>query len=137
MVLESALLDVRVLPWRPRARVMKPETLRDAAEPLTAGDDLEGLVVGLALWLVIVIAAPLVVLVLAAGLLSVELPIVLALGLGLLVVRFTGLLPWTVVILDQVGGSERRETYRSLWGAARRIRDINPDRRINVRWAWV
>ncbi len=135
-MLESALLDVRVLPWRPRARVMKPGTLREV-DPLTIGDDLEGLVFGLALWLVIIIAAPLIVLVLAAGLLSVELPVVLTIGLGLLVVRFTGLLPWTVVIIDQIRGDERRESYRNLWRAARRIRDINHDRRINVRWAWV
>jgi hypothetical protein len=46
------------------------------ADPLTAVDDLQGLVLGLALWLAILIAAPVVVLVLAAGLLSVELPIV-------------------------------------------------------------
>lgn len=136
-MLETALLDVRVLPWRPRARVMKPETLRDNADPFMAVDDLQGVVLGLALWLVIIIAAPLIVLVLAAGLLSIELPIVLALGLILLVVRFTGLLPWMVVIVDQVTGDERRETYRNLWRAARRIRTVNSDRRVKVRWAWV
>lgn len=136
-LLETALLDVRVLPWRPRARVMKPETLRDNADPFMAIDDLEGVVLGLALWLVIIIAAPLIVLVLAAGLLSVELPIVIALGLILLVVRFAGLLPWTVVIVDQVTGDEQRESYRNLLLAARRIRAVNSDRRVKVRWAWV
>ena len=136
-LLETALLDVRVLPWRPRARVTKPETLRDNADPFMAIDDLEGVVLGLALWLVIIIAAPLIVLVLAAGLLSVELPIVIALGLILLVVRFAGLLPWTVVIVDQVTGDEQRESYRNLLLAARRIRAVNSDRRVKVRWAWV
>ena len=101
-----------------------------------AVDDLQGVILGLALWLVIIIAAPLIVLVLAAGLLSIELPIVVALGLFLLVIRFSGLLPWMVVIVDQVTGEERRETYRNLWRAARRIRSVNSDRRVKVRWAW-
>ena len=136
-MLETALLDVRVLPWRPRARVMKPATLRDNADPFVAVDDLQGVVLGLALWLVIIIAAPLIVLVLAAGLLSIELPIVLVLGLILLLVRFAGLVPWTVVIVDQVTGDERRESYRNLGQAARRIRAVNSGRRVKVRWAWV
>ncbi len=136
-MLETALLDVRALPWRPRARVMKPDTLRENTDPFMVVDDLQGVVLGLALWLVIIIAAPLIVLVLAAGLLSVELPVVLALGLILLVVRFAGLLPWTVVIVDQVSGDERRESYRNLWRAARRVRAVNSDRRVKVRWAWV
>ncbi len=136
-MLETALLDVRVLPWRPRARVMKPATLRDHADPFVAVDDLQGVVLGLAVWLVIIIAAPLIVLVLAAGLLSIELPIVLVLGLILLLVRFAGLVPWTVVIVDQVTGEERRESYRNLGQAARRIRAVNSGRRVKVRWAWV
>ena len=114
----------------------KPETLRDNADPFVAADDLAGVVLGLALWLLNIIAAPLIVLVLAAGLLSVELPIVLALGLILLVVRFTGVLPWTVVIVHQVTGDERRERYCALWRAVLRIREINHDRRVKVRWAW-
>ncbi|MGH3331154.1 MAG: hypothetical protein ACRDPJ_07575 [Nocardioidaceae bacterium] len=79
---------------------MKPDTLRENADPFMAVDDLQDVVLALALWLVIIIAAPFIVLVLAAGLLSIELPIVVALGLILLVVRFTGLLPWVVVIVD-------------------------------------
>jgi hypothetical protein len=63
-LLETALLDVRVLPWRPRARVMDPDTLRENLDPFSVADDLPGLVIGLAVWLVIVIAAPLVVVVL-------------------------------------------------------------------------
>lgn len=133
---ETALLDVRVLPWRPRARVMKPEALRGTADQIVVGDDVAGVVIGLAVWLGIIVAAPLIVLVLAVGLLSVELPIVLALGLMLLVVRFTGLLPWEVLIVDQVTGEEQRERYRSVWRAARRIREVNCDRRVKVRWAW-
>lgn len=134
---EKALLEVRVLPWRPRARVMKPKTLREAADPSVIGlDDLSGVVVGLALWLVVIIAAPVVVLLLAAGLFSVELPVVVVLAVPLPLARFAGLLPWTVVILDAVTGGERRETYRNLVHALRRIREVNADRRVAVRWAW-
>ncbi len=68
--------------------------------------------------------------------LSVELPVVLALGVVLMVVRFTGLMPWTVVIVDMVTGAERRETYRNLWRATRRIRTVNGDRRVTIRWSW-
>jgi len=136
-MLETALLDVRVLPWRPRARVMKADTLRENADPFIAADDLSGVLLGLALWLVIIIAAPVIVLLLAAGLFSVELPIVVGLALLLGVARFTGLIPWTVVILDRVTGDERRESYRSPWRAVARIRGVNADRRVKVRWAWV
>jgi hypothetical protein len=115
---------------------MKADTLRDTADPFMAVDDVQGVILGLALWLVIITAAPLIVLVLAAGLFSIELPIVVALGLLLLVFRFAGFLPWMVVKVDQVTGEERRETYRTLWRAARRIRSVNSDRRVKVRWAW-
>lgn len=135
-MLESALIDVRVLPWRPRARVMQPDTLRENVDPFSTFDDLEGVVIGLAMWLVVIVAAPLIVLVLAAGLLSVELPVVVVLGVLLLLIRFTGLLPWQVLIIDQVTGEGRRESYRNLWRAARRVRTLNSDRRVKVRWAW-
>ena len=68
---------------------------------------------------------------------SVELPIVLALAALLLVVRFTGITPWTVLIVNQVNGEETRETFRFMPSALRRIREINHDRRIQVRWHWV
>jgi hypothetical protein len=136
-LMETALLDIRALPWRPRRRVMKPDTLRNSIDGLAFdGDDLGGVVLGLALWLVIIIAAPLLVLVLAAGLFSVELPLVVGLAVLLGVARFTGLIPWTVVILDSTSGDERRESYRSIWHAAARIRGINADRHVKVRWAW-
>lgn len=134
---ETALLAVRAFPWRPRARVIEPATLRQNADPswwdLNA---VEGIVIGLALSLTILVAAPLVVLVLAAAVFSVELPLVLALAVLLVIARFTGLIPWTVVVLDNVTGEERTERYRGLWTATRRIRSLNHDRRISVRWAW-
>ncbi|NYD42141.1 hypothetical protein [Nocardioides panaciterrulae] len=135
-MLDSALIDVRVLPWRPRARVMRADTLRDNADPFTAFDDLQGVVVGLVLWLVILIAAPLLVLVLAVGLLSIEVPVVIGLGLLLLLIRFAGLVPWQVLVIDGLTGEERHERHRSLLRAARRVRAVNGDRRVRVRWAW-
>jgi ABC-type transport system involved in multi-copper enzyme maturation permease subunit len=115
---------------------MKADSLRDKIDPLSGMDDINGVLIGLALWLLIIIAAPLIVLVLAGALLSIEIPIVVALGSLLALIRFTGLIPWTVVIVDQVTGEERREPYRNLWRAADRVRAINTDRRIKVRWAW-
>lgn len=136
-MVENALLDVRVLPWRPRAHVMKPDTLREGADLFGwSVDDLTGVIVSLAWALIILIGAPVIVLLLAALLLSIELPIVLGLAVIILVVRFAGLLPWTVVIVNAVTGEERCETYRALWRAVGRIRDINHDRRVRVRWAW-
>jgi hypothetical protein len=41
-----------------------------------------------------------------------------------------------VVILDASTGGERRESYRSIWRAAARVRGINADRNVEVRWAW-
>lgn len=115
---------------------MKADAIRENVDPFVAVDDLHGLVVGLAVWVAIIIAAPLIVLVLAVGLLSVELPLVAAVAVILVVVRFAGLIPWQVLIVDRVTGEERRERYRSLWGALRRISAVNSDRRIKVRWAW-
>lgn len=136
-MLEKALLDVRVFPWRPRARVMKPATLsQNADSSLWDFDGVAGIVIGLAVWLTILVAAPLVALVLAAGLFSVELPVVVALAVLLVVARFIGLIPWTVIVLDKASGDERSERYRNLWTATRRIRSLNDDRRVNVRWAW-
>jgi len=116
---------------------MKPDTLRDNSDPFAlAFDDLGGIVIGIALWIAILILAPLIVLVLAFLLLSVELPIVIALAVILVVVRFTGLMPWTVVVVDTVSGEQTTERHRMLWRAIGRIREVNADRKVKVRWAW-
>ena len=134
-MLQQALLDVRLLPWRPRARVMDPAAVPDA-DPTLGADDLSGVVLGLALWLVIILAAPLIVLVLAGLLFTIEVPVAAAVGLLLVVARFAGVIPWTVVVLDSVSGTETTERYRNLLHAVRRIRSVNHDRRVQVRWAW-
>ena len=57
-------------------------------------------------------------------------------GLVLGLARLLGVVPWTVLLLDVVSGIERRETYRNGLRARRRIREVNADQRVPVRWAW-
>ena len=136
--MQQAFVDIRVLPWRPRRRTMRAADLREAAlsgDPLLGADDPGGIVLGLGIWLVVVVAAPLVVLVLAVLLLSVELPVVVALALLLAVLRFAGVVPWTVGIVDTLG-TERRESYRNVVRAVRRVREVNGRPEVRVRWAW-
>ena len=139
---QSAVLDVRLLPWRPRLRVMKADTLRSETPDLLdlGGDDLEGVVFSLVfsvvLILVILVAAPVLVVLLAILLFSLELPVLLLLGVVLPAARFLGVIPWTVLVLEPSLGAEDRETYRLLWNAVRRVREVNHDRRVRVRWAW-
>jgi hypothetical protein len=115
---------------------MDPDTLRDGIDPFVGADDLGGVLVGLVLWVLVVVTAPLLVLVIAALLLSVELPVAVAIGLLYLVARFAGVVPWTVLVIDPEAGTERRERYRTLWGAVSRVRAVNGGGRTEVRWAW-
>ena len=132
----KAYLDVRVFPWKLRMRKMEPDTLREFDPLLGAWDDPAGLLIGLALWVVIFVAAPLIVIVLAVLLFSVELPIVIAIALLLLVIRFVGIVPWTVVARNNINGEESRESFRNIFHAVRRIREINGDMKVRVRWSW-
>ena len=134
--MDTAVLDMRFLPWRPRKRVMKADTLRDGVRYVDLGHDLGGVIFGLAFALFILIAAPAIVVVLAAGLFTVELPLVALLAVLLLIARFAGIIPWTVLILNSASGDERRESYRTIWRATSRIKEINSDSRVKVRWAW-
>jgi hypothetical protein len=112
------------------------ETSFPDADPTNAIDDLTGFVVNLGVRLAIRLAAPLIVLVLAGVLLSVELPVLIVFAIVLLLARFAGLTAWRIVSVDQLSGKESIETTRNLLRARRRIRGINDDRRIYVRWAW-
>lgn len=137
--LHSALLEVRALPWRPRKRAISGEKLRETVGDLSFADlseGIEGFVVSLAFWLVLLIAAPFVVVLLAVVVFSVELPIVALFATLLIVGRFLGLIPWQVLIVDHVHGSEDREAHRNLFRAIGRVREINQDRRVRVRWSW-
>lgn len=128
-----AYLDVPVLPWRVRKRKMHPDTLRDMVSP-TGGEDLGGVLLGIAVWVLILVAAPLLVLVLAGVLLSVELLLLAVLAIVLAVSRVTGLVPWTVVLHDSATGARHEESFRSLLRARRRVRDANLDGAVPVRW---
>ena len=134
---ELAFIEVRVFPWNLRPHVMKPSTVRDAANPIDGIDDLGGLVFGMAIWLLIIIAAPLIVLLLAAMLFSFELVLLIALALLLVVARLAGVIPWTIGVVDQQAGTQRYEKTRSLVHAIRLVRGINGGRRIPVRWRWL
>jgi hypothetical protein len=134
-VLQTACLEVRVLPWWPRRRI-HTDDVRETTPDLTGVDDLTGLVVMLGLWLAVIIAAPLVALVLAALFLSVEVPLLVAIALLLVVLRFAGVIPWTVLTVDAVTGAETRSRHRSILRAVRRVREVNHDRRVQVRWSW-
>lgn len=136
---ETTMLEVRVLPWRPRARVMRASTLREmvtSPDALMGADGIAGIVVGLALCVGVFVAAPLVVLLLAAVLLPFELTALLAVAGPLLVARFCGVMPWTVLTVDPGTGEEARSRHRTLWGAVRRVRATSGRGRVAVRWSW-
>lgn len=138
-MLESALIEVRVFPWRLRTRVMKASSFRDKlsyVDPTIGADCLTGIVLGLAAWLAVFLAAPLLMLVLAGLLFSVELPILAFVGGVVLLARFAGVVPWTVVVVNRVDGAERRYSTRNFLRAIRRVRDVNAGGGIVVRWAW-
>jgi hypothetical protein len=81
------------------------------------------------------VAAPLLVVLLAAALFPVELALALIVAGLILVVRFTGIVPWTVVITDP-GGNTDTERYRSLLHAIRRVRGVNGVRQVAVQFSW-
>ncbi|WP_029289153.1 hypothetical protein [Cellulomonas sp. HZM] len=129
-----AFLEVRLLPWRPRARVMKPDTLRDAAFDVPVVDDLSGLVISVVMSVLMLVAAPVIVVVLAIVLLPLELWFVVVLGLLVVVARFAGVIPWTVMVVE--GDDEEAERFRWLPSALARVRECNGDRRVRVVWKW-
>lgn len=131
-----AVIDVRLLPWRPRQRRLDPALVREHAGSVTdLADDLTSLLLTVGVWIAIVVAAPLLVVLLALALLPVELLVVVIIGVAILVVRLAGIVPWTVRITDR-NGAATSESYRSLPGAIRRVRTVNTDRRIPVTFRW-
>ncbi|MEN0130531.1 MAG: hypothetical protein AAGC49_13890 [Brevundimonas sp.] len=136
-----AALEIRVLPWRPRRRKIDPDKLRDGvadvADVASVIDDLPGAVIGLGMMLVCYVAAPLVAIALAILLIPAELGIVMALAALLLLARFVGLIPWTVVVVDPAGADDRRERFRLLHRAVNRVLELNGGRRPKVVWHWV
>lgn len=125
-----AVLDVALLPWRPRLRRINPNEIRDLTLWSTP-DDLAGLVFSLLVTVVVFVAAPLIAVVLAVLFLPVEIWIAAALGVLFIAARFTGLIPWTVIMDDG-----RVERHRFLPGALARVRELNGGARPRVRWHW-
>ncbi|MDM7832345.1 hypothetical protein [Cellulomonas edaphi] len=128
----DAALEIRALPWRPRYR--KPEAgldVTDIGVPDLDDDFGVGIVVAIAL----IVLLPVIVVLLAIVLLPVEALLAVIVGALVLVARFTGVIPWTVTYtdahLDLVS-----EKHRFLPGAVRRVRELNGDRRVRVRWSW-
>ena len=107
-----------------------------SGDPLAGADDLAGVVISLGLWVAILVLAPLVVLVLAIVLLPLELATVVVVVPLFVVARFAGVIPWKVLLVDALTGEESRESYRNVLTARRRIREVNADQRVPVRWAW-
>jgi hypothetical protein len=137
-VATSAWLEVRVFPWRPRARVLKASKLRDTVSDgdlLGGADDVASFVIALAVWVAILIAAPVIVLVLAGLLFAVELPILLIIGAVFVLLRFAGVMPWSVVTVDSFSHTEGRTKTRNLLWAMRAVRAVNGRRRVPVRWS--
>jgi hypothetical protein len=130
-VIESALLEMQVFAWRPRPRVLKASTVREAVDPnLFGGDDpagLLGLALSLAAWAAITLLAPLIVPMLAATLFFVEVPLLLVLALGLIAARFAGLIPWTVLIVDRFTGKQAASGDLCLRRIGCCLPDTSPD----------
>ncbi len=133
----AAFLEVRVLPWRPRRRAMErsdPDVT--GFDPFVLADDVAGFVVGLVVWLLLLLAAPVLLVVLSVLFLPVEIVLVAVLAAVVVLARLLGVVPWVVLVVDLVAGTEEQERYRNLLRAVRRLRDVNHDRRVAVRWAW-
>jgi hypothetical protein len=132
----TAVLRVRLVPWRPRPRRMDPAKIRDNASGLLDfGDDLASLFVRVGIWLALIVAAPLITFVLAVLLLPVEAGLLAIIGFALLAVRFAGITHWTLVITGP-GGHETVEHYRNVARALSRVREINGVRGRAVELVW-
>jgi hypothetical protein len=135
-----AALEIRVLPWRPRRRTIDPEKLRDgvgdATDVATVVESVPGVLIGIVAMILCYVAAPLVAIVLAILLIPAELGIVMALAVLLLLARFVGLIPWTVVVVEPEAPEDRREQYRLLHRAVNRVRELNGGGRPQVHWHW-
>jgi len=129
----GAMIEVRALPWRPRRRRIDPDRLRVDATDL-AFDDLAGAVIGLVGTVLLFVLAPLLAVVIAILLLPFEALLVAVLAVLLIAARFTGVIPWTVLVVD-AAGAEHRETFRFLPSAVRRVRALT-GARPRVRWSW-
>lgn len=132
----AAALHLRVVPWRVRPRRLPSSVIRkNASNVLDFPDDFAAMFLSLGVWLMLVVGAPVITFFLAVMLLPFEATLVAIIAAGLLAIRFAGLTPWTVVLIHS-GGEEKREKYRSLVRAIRRVRKVNGSRRVAVQLIW-
>lgn len=122
----EAVVDVRMLPWRPRARVV--DAGLDLLPDAPSGDDIISGIIALVVTVVWVLV--LLLLLLGVVVVLLELWLVGALALLLLLARFAGVVPWTVFTGDGF------ETYRWLPHATARVREINGSRRARFSFSW-
>jgi hypothetical protein len=135
-VREGAVIDVHLLPWRPRQRRIDPALVRENAhEVLNVADDPASLLLSVGVWIALVLAAPALVILIAVAFFPVELAIAMFIAIAILIVRFAGIVPWTVRIADHTG-DVNTESYRNVLNAIARVRGVNQDRRIAVEFSW-
>jgi hypothetical protein len=133
---QAAALRLRVVPWRVRARVLPSSVIRkNAGNVLDVPDDFASMFLSVGIWLMLVVGAPVIAFALAVMLLPFEVTLVAIIGLVLVAIRFAGVTPWTVVLINS-GGEETTEKYRSIARAVRRVRAVNSSRRIAVQINW-
>jgi hypothetical protein len=133
---QGAALRLRLVPWRLRPRRLRSSVIRkNASNVLDFPDDFGSMFLSLGLWLMLVVGAPVIAFVLAVMLLPLEATLVAIIAVGLLAIRFAGLTPWTVVLINSDGG-ETAEKYRSVVRAVRRVRAVNGSRRVAVQFVW-
>lgn len=134
-----AALEIRALPWRPRRRKIDPNDVREGAGDVLdlADGDESGvvIVIGLLVTILAFVFAPVAAVVLSIVFLPVEAGLVLLLGAIILVARFSGVIPWTVLVLTVDG--EEHQRFRLLHRAVRRVRELNGGGRPPVVWRWV
>jgi hypothetical protein len=137
---QAAFIDVRLLPWRPRPRRLRRGRANDTLDRLDlldgvgGFDDLGGLALGVFIAVVIYLAAPLLLIILGFLLLPIEMIVVAILGALILLVRFAGVVPWTVVVTNR-DDTAQSERYRNVLRAVSRVRSINSDGRMAVRFS--
>jgi hypothetical protein len=135
----TAVIEVRLSPWRPRRRRFKADRFgEDAGELLidvgSGFDDLGAFAIALLVLGLIFVAAPVLVLLLVTLLLPLEVLLAVILGALLLLIRFAGIVPWSVVLTER-DDTSTTEHYRNLINAINRVWTVNGNRRIPLRFS--
>jgi hypothetical protein len=140
---DAAWLEIRLFPWRPRKRDIDIDALDAAPDVLDGVAGVDDLGMGCLVGVGIVLLTVILPVVLVGIVFALEWPVVLLLGLLLIVGRFLGVIPWTVVTVERIDTPERSTTAverqtktRSLRRAVRQIREANETSRTPIHWSW-